>query len=79
MRDLENLGKELQRMGKTEKLKGIAESEDGKKIGRMLNAQAVEKAAVSGDTQALKNILFQVLGTEEGRRLAENLKKAMEE
>ena len=37
-----------------------------------------ERAAKSGDTAALKNILSQVLSTDEGKRLAEKLKKAME-
>jgi hypothetical protein len=79
MRDLESVGKELDRLGKTQKLKDIAESADGQKIGRMVDPKALEKAAVSGDAQALRGILSQVLGTDEGRRLAESLKKAMEE
>ena len=45
----------------------------------MLDPKAVEKAAVSGDADALRGILSQVLGTDEGKRLAEKLKKAMEE
>ncbi len=79
MRDLESVGKELDRLGKTQKLKSIAESADGQKIGRMLDPKAVEKAAKSGDTDALRGILGQVLSTDEGRRLAESLRKAMEE
>lgn len=79
MRDLESVGKELDRLGKTQKLKSIAESSDGQKVGRMLDRRALEDAAKSGDAQALRGILAQVLGTDEGRRLAESLKKAMEE
>lgn len=79
MRDLESVGKELERLGKTQKLKSIADSPDGQRISRMLDPKAVEKAARSGDTDALRGILGQVLGTDEGRRLAESLKKAMEE
>lgn len=79
MRDLERMGRELDRMGKTEKLKSLAASADGEKISRMLDPKAVEKAAVSGDADALRGILSQVLGTDEGKRLAEKLKKAMEE
>ena len=76
--DFEKLGRELQRQGKTEKLKSLAESEEGRAIGRMVDAEAVQKAAKSGDAEALKSILSQVLSTSEGRRLAESLKKAME-
>ena len=79
MRDLESVGRELERMGKTQKLKSIAESADGQRLSRMLDARAVEQAAKSGDAEALRGILGQVLGTDEGRRLAERLKKAMEE
>ena len=79
MRDLESVGRELERMGETQKLKSIAESADGQRLSRMLDAKAVEQAAKSGDAEALRGILGQVLGTDEGRRLAESLKKAMEE
>ena len=41
-------------------------------------AEAVQKAAKSGDMAALQNILRGVLSTDEGRKLAESLKKAME-
>ena len=40
-----------------------------------LDAEAVEKAARSGDAAALQSILTQVLATEEGRALAEQLSK----
>lgn len=78
MRDLERLGEELKKRGKTDKLKSIADSADGQAIGRMIDPQAVERAARSGDAAALQTILSQVLSTDEGRRLAESLKKAME-
>ena len=76
--DFEKLGRELQRQGKTEKLKSLADSEEGRAVSRMVDAEAVQKAAKSGDAAALKSILSQVLSTSEGKRLAESLKKAME-
>lgn len=78
MKDLEKLGEELSRSGKSDKLKVLADSADGKAIGRMVDAAEVERAAKSGDMAALKGILSQVLSTDEGKRLAESLKKAME-
>ena len=75
--DFEKIGRELQRQGKTEKLKSLADSEEGRAVSRMIDAEAVQKAAKSGDAAALKTILSQVLSTSEGRRLAENLKEAM--
>lgn len=78
MKDLEKLGAELNKSGKGEKLKSIADSAEGKAISRMVDSARVEQAAKSGDTAALRDILSQVLSTDEGRRLAEKLKKAME-
>lgn len=76
--EFEKIGKELQRQGKTDKLKSLADSEEGKAVSRMVDADAVRNAAKSGDAAALKQILSQVLSTSEGQRLAESLKKAME-
>ena len=78
MKDLEKLGAELNKSGKGEKLKGIGDSAEGKAISRMVDSARVEQAAKSGDTAALRDILSQVLSTDEGKRLAEKLKKAME-
>ena len=78
MKDISRLGEELRASGKGEKLKSIAESDGGRAISRMVDASKVELAAKSGDTAALKSILEQVLNTDEGRKLAEKLKKAME-
>ena len=78
MKDLEKLGAELNRSGKGDKLKSLADSDDGKAIGRMVDASEVERAAKAGDMAALKGILSQVLSTDEGKRLADSIKKAME-
>lgn len=79
MQSIEELGRELERQGKADRIRAIAESEDGQKITKMLDANAVESAAKNGDTEALKKLLGQVLNTDEGKRLAENVKKMMTE
>ena len=78
MKDLEKLGAALSKSGEGEKLQSIADSAEGKAISRMVDSARVEQAAKSGDTAALRDILSQVLSTDEGKRLAEKLKKAME-
>lgn len=75
--DFEKIGKELQKSGKAERLKAVADSEDGRRLSAMLDAQAVERAARSGDAETLKGILKQVLGTDEGKRLAQQISDAM--
>lgn len=77
VQNYEELGKELERRGKTEDIKRLAQSEDGLKISRMLDASEVESAARSGDSEAIRRMLSQVLSTDEGKRLAENLRKMM--
>lgn len=79
MQNFEQLGRELERRGKADKIRSLAESGDGQRLSRMIDAKAVEQAARSGDGAALHEILSRVLGTEEGRRLAENVRKMMED
>ena len=79
MQNFEEIGRELERQGKTDKIKKLAESDDGLRLSHMVDTQAIEKAAKTGDGDAIRNMLSQVLGTEEGRRLAENVRKLMEE
>ena len=78
MLNFEQLGKELERRGKTTELRALAESEDGARLAAMLDQKALERAAASGDGEALRGILGTVLRTEEGRRLAESIRKMME-
>lgn len=75
--DLEKAARELQKSGKADKLKAAAESDDAKRISAMLDPKAVERAARSGDTEALRGILTQILSTDEGKRLAAKLGEAM--
>lgn len=78
MKDLDKLGNELKKSGKSEALMKLAESPDGKAVGRLVDAESVRKAAKSGDMAALQDILRGVLSTDEGKRLAEGLHKAMQ-
>lgn len=79
MQNFEEVGRELQRRGKTDRIKALAESEDGVRLSRMVDAGKIEQAAKSGDGEQLRRMLSSVLGTDEGRRLAESLKRLMEE
>lgn len=79
MRGFENIGRELERQGKADGIKRLAESEDGMKVSRMIDAAAIENAAKIGDSAALRSILGSVLSTEEGKRLAESVKRFMKD
>ena len=78
MQDFESIGYELERQGKAEKLRALADSAEGRKVGKMVDREKLTEAARTGDTAALKEMLTRVLGTAEGRALAENVRKMME-
>ena len=75
MQTLEELGRELERGGRAEELRKLAASDEGKRLGAMLDRQAAERALKSGDAAALRRMLEGLLATEEGRRLAEKLRR----
>ena len=77
MQDFEQLGRELERQGKAEKLRALAASAEGQRVGQMVDAEKLSQAARSGDAAALKDMLSRVLNTAEGRALAENVRKMM--
>ena len=77
MQDFEQLGRELQRRGKTESIKALADSPDGARLAGMIDRGALERAAKTGDAEALRRLLGSVLRTEEGKRLAENIRRVM--
>lgn len=79
MHNFESIGRELEKRGKTDGLRKLAESADGQSLSRMIDPAAIERAAKSGDTEALKGMVGQILGTAEGQRLAQSLQKLMQE
>ena len=49
------------------------------RLSKMVDSAAVEKAAKTGDGDALKAILSQVLSTAEGQRLAQSVQQMMQD
>ena len=77
MEDLEKLRQELARSGKSADLQALARSAEWQKLKGMVDAQALRKAAQSGDSQALAKLLGGILETPEGKSLAESVRKLM--
>ena len=48
------------------------------KLAKLIDANAVEQAAKSGDGEALRSLLSSMLSTQEGKRLAESVRRMME-
>ena len=76
MKDLDALKQELARDGRLQRLQAIA---DGQRFADALDAQKIEQAARTGDTELLRQILTQVLSTDAGQRLAGRVKDAMQD
>lgn len=79
MKDLDALKQELARDGRLKRLQAIADSTDGQRFADALDAQMIEQAARTGDTELLRQILTQVLSTDAGQRLAGKVKDAMQD
>ena len=78
MRDLERVERELRRRGKGAALQKLADSADGQALQKMLDGESVRRAAESGDSAAIRQMLGTVLGSDEGRRLAQQIQKLMD-
>ncbi len=77
MKNFDEYERQLRNNPNAERIMAAANSDEGKRLAQSLNAEAVEKAAKSGDAAALKSILAQVLSTPDGKALAKKLQEAM--
>ena len=75
VKDAETLGRELLAGKNGAALREAAASEEARALGQKLDPKLVEQAVRSGDGEKLREVLTQVLNTEEGRALAEKLSK----
>ena len=73
--DLEKLERSLREQ---KELAAAVNSPEGQRLSAGLDDKALREAAKRGDTDALKQMLMQVLATPEGKQLAEKVKKAVE-
>jgi len=79
LKQWEDLGRQLQQSGKTDQIKKLAQSEDGARLTKQMDTAAVEAAVRSGDSEAMRRLLGQILSTDEGKRLAEQVKQIMKD
>ena len=77
MGEWENVKQQLERQGKTRDLERLAQSADGQALGKLLDDSPLREAAAQGDGAAMQALLGQVLRTDEGRRLAEQIRRMM--
>ena len=78
MVDPNTLAKEMEKKGTMQAVKRLADSEEAAALARTLNQTQLRTAAEKQDPEVMKAVLQQLLATEEGRRLAQKVKAAME-
>jgi hypothetical protein len=77
MKNIEDMERQLRESGKADRVRAIADSRDGQRLMEKLDTDRVERAVRSGDSDALRSILMDVLRTGEGRRIAKQLEETM--
>ena len=79
MKNFEDMERKLMESGKADRVRAIADSKDGQTLLKKMDTDKVERAVQSGDSEALRSILMEVLRTGEGQRIAKELEKTMRE
>ncbi|MBQ9685546.1 MAG: hypothetical protein IJV41_03215 [Oscillospiraceae bacterium] len=78
MQSFEQLSRELEKRGKGDALRKLAESPEGQRLAGTLDAAALEQAVKRGDAESLRRQLAAALGSEDGRRLADSIRRALQ-
>ncbi|MGI5984369.1 MAG: hypothetical protein GXY01_06730 [Clostridiales bacterium] len=76
MNEFEKISKELLKGGKANDVKNVVNSAEGKKIGKMVDGNALKKAVAEGDNDTVNKIVNQFLSTNEGKALAKKISES---
>lgn len=78
MIDPNTLSKEMKNKKTMQAVKRLAESEDVAALAKTIDQNALRSAAEKQNPEVMRAVLQQLLSTEEGRRLAQKVKAAMD-
>lgn len=76
MSNLEKLKKEALSGGRAKEIDRLVNSDEGKRIGQMVDGAALKNAVDSGDSQAVNQIVNQFLSTNEGKALVKRINES---
>jgi len=76
MSNFDKMKNELLKGGNAGAINKVVNSAEGKKIGSMVDGNALKKAVTEGDNETINRILGQVLATEEGKTLAKRISES---
>ena len=78
MIDPNTLSKEMKNKKTMQTVKRLAESEDVAALAKTIDQNALRSAAEKQNPEVMRAVFQQLLSTEEGRRLAQKVKAAMD-
>lgn len=73
MNDFEKMQREMASSDNASKIEQFAKSPEASRIGKIVDGNALKKAAMTGDKETINRILQQVLSTEDGKALAKKI------
>ncbi len=79
MQNLEQLSRSLESGGKGDALRRLAGTPEGARVAGSAEAAALSDAMRRGDTEAMRRGLAALLRSDDGRRLAEHIRRALED
>lgn len=77
MNDFEKAREEFMNDSNAKKINKLASAADKERLGQLFDKEELTNAFKKGDSNTLKNIVSNVLKTEEGQRLAKNISEIM--
>ncbi len=77
MQDLNRLSEQLRKNGQAERLKALAASADGQRLGQMADRAAMADALKRGDSEALRTAVLRLMASSEGQRLSAEVEKLL--
>lgn len=78
MLDHNDLERRLKQSGAPNSVRNLAASQDAAALAAMVDGNQLKAAAEKQDPAVIRAVLQQVLSTDEGKRLAQKVKAAME-
>lgn len=76
MNPLEKLKNEALSGGRAKEIDRVVNSEQGKRIGKMVDGAALKNAVNSGDSATINQIVSQFLSTNEGKALVKQINES---
>ena len=76
MKEFEKMSRELLTGGKKGAVDSVVNSKEGKSISKMVDGNALKKAAMEGDQETLNRILAKVMSTEDGKAFVRKISES---